>query len=132
MLAEVDGMEPATRGPGGQACDRRMVMDMAWCTSNISRTLLHCDRLIKWNCVKAAVPVDVHTCIWYLVLSTPTRIPSSMSVGATLSPRLTTNFAICLTLIMYFASSVFALMIFVHLATCKLLPELLTTPCRVE
>lgn len=48
----------------------------------------------------------------------PTRIPSSISVGATLCPSPTTNFAICLTLIRYFASSPSpACMIFVHLAT---------------
>ena len=37
----------------------------------------------------------------------------------TLSPRATTNLAICLMLMIYFASSVFGFMIFVHLATCK-------------
>ena len=73
----------------------------------------------------------------------PTLMPSSTSVGATLSPRPTTNcthaplsvcqctglhllaskaailltFAICLTLITYLASSVPGFMIFVHLAT---------------
>ena len=72
----------------------------------------------------------------------PTRMPSSMSVGATLSPRPTTNcaeqigkglqdalqgtsswlgaartFAICLMLITYFAVSVPGFMILVHLAT---------------
>mmetsp|Transcript_35023 Transcript_35023/g.77935 ORF Transcript_35023/g.77935 Transcript_35023/m.77935 type:complete len:377 (-) Transcript_35023:315-1445(-) len=57
--------------------------------------------------------------IWYFVRSTPTRIPSSISVGATLSPRPTTNFAICLTLMTYLASSVLGLMIFVHRATCR-------------
>ena len=41
-----------------------------------------------------------------------------MSVGATLSARSTTNFANCLTLMMYFASSESALMIFVQRATC--------------
>ena len=47
----------------------------------------------------------------------PTLIPSSMSVGATLFPSPTTNLAICFTLMIYFASSVPASMIFVHLAT---------------
>ncbi len=36
----------------------------------------------------------------------------------TLSPRLTTNLAICLMLITYLASSVLGLMILVHRATC--------------
>merc|ERR1719347_2559594 len=58
-------------------------------------------------------------CIWYLFLSTPTLIPSSISVGATESARSTTNLANCLTLIMYLGSSESALMILVHLATCK-------------
>mmetsp|Transcript_39168 Transcript_39168/g.76584 ORF Transcript_39168/g.76584 Transcript_39168/m.76584 type:complete len:216 (+) Transcript_39168:902-1549(+) len=57
--------------------------------------------------------------IWYLVRSTPTRIPSSISVGATRSPSPTTNLAICLTLIMYFASSCPALRILVQRATCS-------------
>mmetsp|Transcript_45088 Transcript_45088/g.109692 ORF Transcript_45088/g.109692 Transcript_45088/m.109692 type:complete len:246 (+) Transcript_45088:1677-2414(+) len=41
--------------------------------------------------------------IWieYLDRSTPTLIPSSISVGATFSPSPTTNFAICLTLMTY-------------------------------
>mmetsp|Transcript_39102 Transcript_39102/g.92524 ORF Transcript_39102/g.92524 Transcript_39102/m.92524 type:complete len:382 (+) Transcript_39102:527-1672(+) len=55
--------------------------------------------------------------IWYLVRSTPTRIPSSISVGATRSPSPTTNLAICLTLIMYLASSCPALRILVQRAT---------------
>mmetsp|Transcript_37205 Transcript_37205/g.91581 ORF Transcript_37205/g.91581 Transcript_37205/m.91581 type:complete len:377 (+) Transcript_37205:303-1433(+) len=55
--------------------------------------------------------------IWYFVRSTPTRMPSSMSVGATRSPSPTTNLAICLTLIMYLASSCPALRILVHRAT---------------
>merc|ERR1719284_1093750 len=55
--------------------------------------------------------------IWYLFLSTPTLMPSSMSVGATLSARSTTNLANCFTLMMYFGSSESALMIFVHRAT---------------
>lgn len=42
-----------------------------------------------------------------------------MSVGATESARSTTNLANCLTLMMYFGSSVSALMILVHLATCN-------------
>merc|ERR1719228_1205390 len=46
--------------------------------------------------------------IWYLFLSTPTLMPSSMSVGATLSARSTTNLANC-----------FTLMILVHRATCN-------------
>mmetsp|Transcript_20851 Transcript_20851/g.47169 ORF Transcript_20851/g.47169 Transcript_20851/m.47169 type:complete len:257 (-) Transcript_20851:301-1071(-) len=75
-------------------------------------------------------------CIEYFVLSTPTRIPSSTSVGATFSPRPTTNLAICFTLITYlFPLSVAPLpapgpeaaacvgsspaIIFVHRATCR-------------
>ena len=46
-------------------------------------------------------------------------MPSSMSVGATWSLRSTTNLANCLTLMMYFGSSVSALMIFVQRATCS-------------
>lgn len=46
-------------------------------------------------------------------------MPSSMSVGATESAKSTTNLANCFTLIIYFGSSESALMIFVHLATCK-------------
>mmetsp|Transcript_23451 Transcript_23451/g.70411 ORF Transcript_23451/g.70411 Transcript_23451/m.70411 type:complete len:327 (-) Transcript_23451:179-1159(-) len=59
--------------------------------------------------------------IWiaYFVRSTPTRMPSSMSVGATFSPKPTTNLAICLTLIMYLQSSVPSSMILVHRATCS-------------
>uniref|UniRef100_A0A0E9P8V0 Uncharacterized protein n=1 Tax=Anguilla anguilla TaxID=7936 RepID=A0A0E9P8V0_ANGAN len=38
--------------------------------------------------------------IWYLFLSTPTLIPSSISVGATWSLRSTTNLANCFTLMM--------------------------------
>jgi len=55
----------------------------------------------------------------YLVRSTPTRIPSSMSVGETLSPSPTTNLAICLTFITYLASSCPGLMILVQRATCR-------------
>lgn len=54
-----------------------------------------------------------------LLPSYPTLIPSSMSVGATWSPKSTTNLANCLTLIMYLGSSESALMILVHLATCR-------------
>eukprot|EP01051_Picozoa_sp_SAG22_P007666 SAG22_NODE_547_length_9252_cov_27.855894_12_plen_204_part_00 len=57
--------------------------------------------------------------IWCLVRSVPTRIPSSMSDGATFSPSATTNLAICLMLMMYLASSVPASMIFVQRATCS-------------
>ena len=57
--------------------------------------------------------------IWYLLRSTPTRIPSSMSAGATRSPSATTNLAICFTLITYLASSVFGAMILVQRATCS-------------
>jgi len=49
----------------------------------------------------------------------PTRIPSSISVGATESARSTTNLANCLTLIIYLGSSESALIIFVHLATLQ-------------
>merc|ERR1719516_948413 len=58
-------------------------------------------------------------CIWYLFLSTPTLMPSSISVGATESARSTTNLANCFTLIIYLGSSESALIILVHLATCK-------------
>ena len=44
-------------------------------------------------------------------------MPSSISVGATESAKSTTNFANCLTLIIYLGSSESALMILVHLAT---------------
>ena len=37
----------------------------------------------------------------HLFLSTPTLMPSSMSVGATLSARSTTNLANCFTLMIY-------------------------------
>mmetsp|Transcript_27584 Transcript_27584/g.47235 ORF Transcript_27584/g.47235 Transcript_27584/m.47235 type:complete len:361 (-) Transcript_27584:175-1257(-) len=57
--------------------------------------------------------------IWYLLRSTPTRMPSSISAGATRSPSPTTNFAICFTLITYLASSVLALRILVQRATCR-------------
>lgn len=50
-------------------------------------------------------------------MSYPTRIPSSISVGATESARSTTNLANCFTLIMYLGSSESALIIFVHRAT---------------
>lgn len=43
-------------------------------------------------------------CIEYFYFSTPTRIPSSISVGATLSPNPTTNLAIYLILIIYLFS----------------------------
>mmetsp|Transcript_119 Transcript_119/g.196 ORF Transcript_119/g.196 Transcript_119/m.196 type:complete len:224 (-) Transcript_119:349-1020(-) len=56
-------------------------------------------------------------CTEYLGGSTPTRMPSSTSVGDTFSPRPTTYLAICRTLITYLASSCPALMIFVHRAT---------------
>eukprot|EP00835_Amoeboradix_gromovi_P000933 NODE_35_length_31537_cov_0.293403.p15 type:complete len:162 gc:universal NODE_35_length_31537_cov_0.293403:15704-16189(+) len=39
--------------------------------------------------------------IWYFVRSTPTRMPSSISVGATRSAKPTTNLAICLILMTY-------------------------------
>ena len=39
--------------------------------------------------------------IWYLFLSTPTLMPSSISVGATESARSTTNLSNCLTFIIY-------------------------------
>lgn len=74
--------------------------------------------------------------IEYFCRSTPTRIPSSISVGDTRSPRLTTaqvqhsnsprekglpNFAICLTLMIYlpFSGSSGFCIILVHRATCK-------------
>lgn len=51
------------------------------------------------------------------VIGYPTRMPSSMSVGATFSCKSTTNLANCFTLMIYLASSLPELMIFVHLAT---------------
>ncbi|KAH3663548.1 hypothetical protein OGAPHI_004949 [Ogataea philodendri] len=62
--------------------------------------------------------------ISYFVLSTPTLIPSSMSVGDTLSPNPTTNLAICLIFITYFvfasaSSSAEGSIILVHRATCN-------------
>ncbi len=46
-------------------------------------------------------------------------MPSSISVGETVSARSTTNFANCLTLIIYLASSLPSLIIFVQRATCN-------------
>lgn len=46
-------------------------------------------------------------------------MPSSISVGATESAKSTTNLANCFTLIIYFGSSVSALIIFVQRATCR-------------
>ena len=57
--------------------------------------------------------------IKYFYLSTPTLMPSSISVGATFSPNPTTNLAIYLTVIRYLASSVLGFIILVHLATYK-------------
>mmetsp|Transcript_12883 Transcript_12883/g.20654 ORF Transcript_12883/g.20654 Transcript_12883/m.20654 type:complete len:245 (-) Transcript_12883:458-1192(-) len=57
--------------------------------------------------------------IWYFVRSTPTRMPSSKSVGEARSLKATTYFAIWRRLIIYFASSVLGLMIFVQRATCS-------------
>eukprot|EP00160_Parvularia_atlantis_P015903 Unigene4784_Nuclearia_a/m.14626 Unigene4784_Nuclearia_a/g.14626 ORF Unigene4784_Nuclearia_a/g.14626 Unigene4784_Nuclearia_a/m.14626 type:complete len:383 (+) Unigene4784_Nuclearia_a:128-1276(+) len=58
--------------------------------------------------------------IWYFVRSTPTRMPSSMSVGATRSPSATTNLASCFTLITYLAGSFSPdWMILVQRATCS-------------
>lgn len=57
--------------------------------------------------------------VWSIRIIYPTRIPSSISVGATESAKSTTNFANCFTFIMYLGSSVSALMIFVQRATCK-------------
>ncbi len=56
----------------------------------------------------------------YLTSKTyPTLMPSSISVGATFSCKSTTNLANCFTLMIYFASSLPELIIFVHLATCN-------------
>mmetsp|Transcript_25683 Transcript_25683/g.60203 ORF Transcript_25683/g.60203 Transcript_25683/m.60203 type:complete len:264 (+) Transcript_25683:601-1392(+) len=51
--------------------------------------------------------------IWMLYLdrSTPTRMPSSISVGATFSPSPTTNLAICFTLITYLLGTCWALLL---------------------
>ena len=59
--------------------------------------------------------------ISYLLRSTPTRMPSSISVGETRSPSLTTNLAICLTLMTYFdfSASLSSGMIFVQRATWR-------------
>ena len=59
--------------------------------------------------------------ISYLLRSTPTLIPSSMSVGEMRSPSLTTNLAICLTLMTYldFSASFSSWMILVHRATWR-------------
>lgn len=46
-------------------------------------------------------------------------MPSSISVGETVSARSTTNLANCLTLIIYLASSLPSLIIFVQRATCN-------------
>lgn len=54
-----------------------------------------------------------------MLSSYPTLIPSSISVGATWSPKSTTNLANCLTFIIYLGSSESAFIIFVHLATCN-------------
>jgi hypothetical protein len=53
------------------------------------------------------------------VCSYPTRMPSSISVGDTRSPNLTTNLAICLTLMTYllFSGSFSSCIILVHRAT---------------
>jgi len=51
--------------------------------------------------------------------SYPTRMPSSISVGETVSARSTTNLANCFTLIIYLASSLPSLIIFVQRATCS-------------
>lgn len=59
----------------------------------------------------------IHTQRKILIEFYPTLIPSSISVGATESARSTTNLANCFTFIIYFGSSVSALMIFVHRAT---------------
>lgn len=53
------------------------------------------------------------------LITYPTRIPSSISVGATESAKSTTNLANCFTLIIYLASSVSALIILVQRATCN-------------
>mmetsp|Transcript_5762 Transcript_5762/g.11824 ORF Transcript_5762/g.11824 Transcript_5762/m.11824 type:complete len:203 (-) Transcript_5762:319-927(-) len=55
----------------------------------------------------------------YLLRSTPTRIPSSISVGESFSSRATTNLAICLMETTYLASSESASIILVQRATCK-------------
>lgn len=51
------------------------------------------------------------------MISYPTLMPSSISVGATESAKSTTNLANCLTLIIYLGSSVSALIILVQRAT---------------
>lgn len=63
-----------------------------------------------------------HLKYYYLILEKklyPTRMPSSISVGATESARSTTNLANCFTFIMYLGSSVSVVIIFVQRATCN-------------
>mmetsp|Transcript_2875 Transcript_2875/g.6775 ORF Transcript_2875/g.6775 Transcript_2875/m.6775 type:complete len:214 (+) Transcript_2875:146-787(+) len=59
------------------------------------------------------------SCMVYFCRSHPTRMPSSMSVDATFSPRPTTNLAIDFTEMQKRSSSVPWSMIFVHRATCS-------------
>ena len=66
--------------------------------------------------------LSVEKCTHPSILPTsahPTLIPSSTSVGAKFLCKLTTNLANCFTLMMYFGSSVSALMILVQRATCN-------------
>lgn len=57
--------------------------------------------------------------ILYLLLSTPTLIPSSISEGATSLPNPTTNFAIYFKFIKNFGEGVFLSIILVQTATCN-------------
>jgi hypothetical protein len=66
--------------------------------------------------VEYCIYIQTIQCLIFLY---PTRIPSSISVGETVSARSTTNFANCFTLIIYLASSLPSLIIFVQRATCN-------------
>ena len=71
--------------------------------------------------------IDKTISIIFYAIAYPTLMPSSMSVGATWSPKSTTNFANCFTFIIYFASSVSAFIILVHRATCEKTNTILQT-----
>ena len=94
--------------------------------SPLAGTKLYCLVTETHVCVNNLPKVDERGTTWVNIMmqtmlhsTYPTLMPSSMSVGATWSLRSTTNLANCLTLMMYFGSSVSALMIFVQRATCR-------------
>jgi hypothetical protein len=109
-------VRPMAHGGHGQ----RMVTLCGRCTHAGKRT--HGGRMHArgGRCTHAGGARGGEARTWYLLRSTPTRMPSSMSAGATRSPKPTTNLAICLTLITYLASSVLGSMILVHRATWQL------------